>query len=160
MQIRPRFYRPPSVSGVVGTLDPAGRQLLLIPRRAAPEPYLPQRLSRGRVGAGMRRRRPATRRWKQRKTGRNGMETGEGGRGTTRLAARQGGERPASAVERDLQVVGFASVNLACGPPVAGWWNLGIVVLKKKLGPYGKTSPYWVLLVLTVLCVLSDRLQQ
>lgn len=39
--IRPPFYHPPSVSGVVGTLDPAGRRLLLIPRRPAPETLAP-----------------------------------------------------------------------------------------------------------------------
>ena len=41
--IRPPFYHPPSVSGVVGTLDPAGRRVLLIPRRPAPETLALQR---------------------------------------------------------------------------------------------------------------------
>jgi hypothetical protein len=39
--IRSPFYHPPSVSGVVGTLDPAVRQLLHIPRLPTPETLAP-----------------------------------------------------------------------------------------------------------------------
>jgi hypothetical protein len=75
MEIRPRFYCPPSVSGVVGTLDPAGWQLLLIPRRAAPEPYLPQRRRSGGgewgqgCGGGSRGKRNGDGRGRQRRGG-------------------------------------------------------------------------------------------
>ena len=117
--IRPPFYHPPSVCRVVGTLDPAGRRLLLIPRRPAPETLAPAAAVEGKPGAA----------------GEGGRRPGGEAEAAEEASEREGERRAVGGrLERRWEVVGWGFVvglgrrhhaARAPAPPTSAWGRTG-----------------------------------